>query len=131
MGGSSSREMMNPYAVNTPLMGICLASIMFNSVQGRTLRSSNVFNNLILIYALGFSTGLSTVMQQPIWGAKVGIAAALGFTFGPNLRLIYLQRLFPDYVRYGIGSVYIAYHSLQWYSEVHAWEDAMEDEVAE
>lgn len=127
MGGNSSREMMSPYGVNTPLMGVCFASLLFNSVQGGTLRSSNVFNNFILIYMLGFSTGCSTVLQQPVWGAKLGLLASFCFTFGPNVCLLYTQRLFPDYVRYGIGGAYMTYHALQWYREVTYFEDAMED----
>ncbi|ORC88255.1 uncharacterized protein TM35_000171270 [Trypanosoma theileri] len=128
MGGNSSREMMSPYAVNTPLIGICFTSLLFNSVQGGTLRSSNLYNNFILIYLLGISTGCSTVLQKPVLGAQLGFLASFCFTIGPNFRLLYTRRLFPDYVRYAIGTAYMTYHGLQWYREKTYFEDAMEDE---
>ncbi|KAG8343673.1 hypothetical protein ERJ75_001830700 [Trypanosoma vivax] len=131
MGGNSSREMLSLQAVNTPLIGVCFTSILFNSVQGGCLRSSNVYSNFILIYMLGLSTGFSTVLHQPLWGAKLGALASLVFTMGPKLRLTYTQRLFPSRIHYGIGCAYTSYHLLACYSEMTLFEDAGEDQLDE
>ncbi|RNE98087.1 hypothetical protein TraAM80_08963 [Trypanosoma rangeli] len=128
MGGNSCREMMNPYAVNTPLMAVCVTSLLFNSVQGGTLRSSNVYNNFIVLYMLGFSTGMldgssAAVMRREAWPFGLFLLyirpkCAASVHEAPFSRLHTLRH----------RGTYMTYHALQWYRETTYFEDAMEDD---
>ncbi|CCW70695.1 unnamed protein product [Phytomonas sp. Hart1] len=127
MGSSYSREYLSIYEVNTPLIAICFTSLLFNSMHNGLFRVANFYSNLFISYSLCISTGCSSYLHEPLLGAKLGFFAALFFTLGPYLKLVYTQRLFPNYVRNGIGSFYLTYHSLQWYKAKYHIEDAHED----
>ncbi|KAG5470618.1 hypothetical protein LSCM1_01864 [Leishmania martiniquensis] len=132
MGSSSSREWFDPFAVNTPLAGVCAVSCLFNSVSNGTLRISNVYTNTTLLVLLGCSTGLSNALHAPLLGAQLGLAASLLFTLGAPMKILFTCRLFPHSVHYGIGTFYIAYHAMQMQRERNYFEDAGEggeDEV--
>lgn len=122
-----SREWFNPYAINTPLIGLCQLSIFFNSATKGRVIMSNVYCNLLLTMLLGVSNGCYGNLEEPLWGARLGMLGSLCFTVGAPARLIFTNRFFPRYVHYGIGSFYCTYHSLQWYKEMHGFEDAGED----
>lgn len=91
------------------------------------MRTSNFYSNAVLFMMLGISNGAYSVLHEPLWGAQVGLAASLYFTFAPFLKLLYTDRLFPRYVHCSIGGFYCAYHGLQWYRETQVFEDAKED----
>ncbi|KAG5471036.1 hypothetical protein CUR178_02343 [Leishmania enriettii] len=127
MGTSSSREWFNPYAINTPLAGVCAVSCLFNSVSSGTLRISNVYTNITLLIILGCSNGLSNSLHMPLLGAQAGLAASLLFTLGAPMKILFTSRLFPRSVHYGIGTFYITYHAMQMRKERNYFEDAGED----
>ncbi|KAG5494767.1 hypothetical protein JIQ42_02382 [Leishmania sp. Namibia] len=127
MGTSSSREWFNPYAINTPLAGVCAVSCLFNSVSNGTLRISNVYTNITLLIILGCSNGLSNSLHMPLLGAQAGLAASLLFTLGAPMKILFTSRLFPRSVHYGIGTFYITYHAMQMHKERNYFEDAGED----
>ncbi|KAK7199819.1 hypothetical protein NESM_000029000 [Novymonas esmeraldas] len=127
MGNTPSRDMFNVYAVNTPLVGVCAVSCMFNSVLNGTLRISNVYTNMVLCLILGCSNGATGPLHMPVLGAQLGFAGGLLFTLGAPLRILFTSRLFPRSIHYGIGTFYTTYHAMQWYKELHYFEDAGED----
>ncbi|KAG5496275.1 hypothetical protein JKF63_02576 [Porcisia hertigi] len=131
MGSYSSREWFDPYAINTPLAGVCAVSCLFNSVPNGTLRISNVYTNVTLLVLLGCSTGASNSLHMPLLGAQMGLAASLLFTLGAPLRILFTSRLFPRSVHYGIGTFYTTYHAMQVQKALHYFEDAGEDDEDE
>ncbi|KAL7699762.1 hypothetical protein N2W54_004079 [Lotmaria passim] len=131
MGGPMSKDWFDPYSVNTPLIGISAISLYFNSVQNGKMRSANVYTNFFLCMILGTSNGFYGSLQDPLWGARIGLLGSVIFTLGAPAKIIFTNRLFPRYVHYGIGSFYCTYHSLQWYKWKHYFEDAGEDDEDE
>ncbi|CCW62860.1 unnamed protein product [Phytomonas sp. EM1] len=127
MGSTASREYLSPYEINTPLIGISFISLLFNSVENGVFRVTNLHSNALLCLTLCVSTGCTSRLNEPLWGARLGFSAAFYFTFAPYLKLLYTKRLFPDFVRIGIGSFYMSYHMLQWYTAKYHFEDAHED----
>ncbi|CBZ29608.1 conserved hypothetical protein [Leishmania mexicana MHOM/GT/2001/U1103] len=127
MGNTSSRDWFDPYAINTPLAGLCAVSCLFNSVPNGVLRISNVYTNVTLLVLLGCSTGCSTSLHMPLLGAQTGLAASLLFTFGAPMKIHFTSRLFPRSVHYGIGAFYTTYHAMQLQKELNYFEDAHED----
>ncbi|AIO01110.1 hypothetical protein LPMP_322260 [Leishmania panamensis] len=127
MGSTSSREWFDPYAINTPLAGVCAVSCLFNSVLNGMLRISNIYTNVTLLILLGCSTGLSNSLQMPLLGAQAGLTASLLFTLGAPMKILFTSRLFPRSVHYGIGAFYTTYHAMQVRRELDYFEDAGED----
>lgn len=127
MGGPLSRDAFNPNGINTPLLGVSFASLLFNSVRNGRCIASNMYSNTFLIVALGVSNGLYGILDEPLWGARLGLLASVFFTAGAPLRVLFTSRLFPRYVHYGIGGFYCSYHSLQLHKAKEFFEDAGED----
>ncbi|KPI87404.1 hypothetical protein ABL78_3488 [Leptomonas seymouri] len=127
MGGPMSKDWFNPYSVNTPLLGVSTFSLYFNSVRNGKMYFVNVYTNLILWMILGTSNGFYGTLQDPLWGARLGLLGSVIFTLGAPAKVLFTSRLFPRYVHYGVGSCYCTYHSLQWYKALHYFEDAGED----
>lgn len=127
MGQAYSQEFLSPREPNTALVGIALASMLFNSVENGVFRWGNFYGNMFLIMCTTISTGCDVSLHMPELGAKLGLVSAGFFTFGPHLKITYFSRLFPTPVRYGIGGFYFAYHGLALYRCKYHFEDAMED----
>jgi hypothetical protein len=126
-----SKDWFNPYSINTPLIGVCGVSLLFNSVLNGKMIVTNIYANVLLTIILGTSNGFYGAMQDPLWGARLGLLGSFIFTAGAPARVIFTSRLFPRYVHYGIGSFYCTYHSLHLYKARHYFEDAGEDEEEE
>lgn len=127
MSGPMSRDWFDPYAINTPMIVLCQLSLYFNSVLKGKMIVANVYSNIFLTMIFGTSNGFYGTLQNPLWGAKLGLLGSVLFTVGAPARLVFTNRFFPRYVHYGIGSCYCTYHALQWYNANHYFEDAGED----
>lgn len=128
MGNSAGREIADPRAINTPMLGLCVASGVFNSIDKGRVRISNAYTNAVLLMIFGLSTGFTNVIDDPIRGAQFGVAGSLIFVAGRPLKALYTNKLFSPYVHNAIGSFYFGYHSLQWYKAASEFEDAGEDD---
>lgn len=126
MGNSAGREMMNPTAVNTPMLGLCVFSGLFNSIDRGRLRIGNAYTNIALLMIFGLSTGFSDVLHQPIRGAQLGIVGSCIFLAGRPMRALYTNRFLSPHVHNAVGSFYLVYHSVTWYRAAYEFEDARE-----
>eukprot|EP00796_Vickermania_ingenoplastis_P001593 gene1593-970_t len=127
MGSSAGREMVQPTAVNTPMIGLCAFAGVFNSMERGQFRVSNAYTSIALMMIFGFSTGFTEVLNDPVRGAQLGTLGASVFLAGRPLRILYTNRLMSPLVHNGVGSFYLAYHMLSWYRSKYAFEDALED----
>lgn len=128
MGTTSSREMVSVHAVNTPMVGVCGFSTLFNSVDRGWFRYGNVYTNFALVMLFGLSTGFTEVIHEPIRGAKFGVAGSLLFLAGRPLKILYTQRFLSPVMHNAIGSLYLGYHGFSWYRATYEFEDAGEDD---
>lgn len=127
MGNAAGREMVDPMAVNTPMLGLCVVSGFFNSVERGRFRMGNAYTNAVLMMLFGLSTGFANVIGDPLRGAQLGVTGSLLFLAGRPLKALYTNKLFSPYVHNAIGSFYCGYHALQWYKAAFEFEDAGED----
>lgn len=118
---------MNPQAVNTPIIGVCIFSALFNSMERGRLRISNAYCNMLLIMIFSFSTGFGDVLHLPHQKAELGMLGSSLFLAARPLKVLYTNRFLPPYVHNAIGSFYLAYHGLSWYRLKSSFEDAGED----
>lgn len=128
MGNSAGREIADPTAINTPMLGLCIVSGLFNSMEKGRVRISNAYTNALLLLMFGLSTGFTNVIADPIRGAQFGVAGSAIFLAGRPLKALYTNKLFSPYIHNVIGSFYFGYHSLQWYKAANEFEDAREDD---
>lgn len=128
MGNTAHREMISPSAINTPMMGFCVLSGVFNTMERGRLRIGNVYTNICIFMLFGLSTGFANALNDPDKGAKFGVAGSCVFLGARPLKVLYTNRLVPAYIHNSIGCFYAAYHSLCWYRGVTEFEDAGEDE---